>query len=64
MLTQKLVEMEMVDPLRKLTKSITAWRTFVKSELVCTIAADAFFPSFAPVSINQSFYYFVFKPFV
>ncbi|XP_046457337.1 uncharacterized protein LOC124204333 [Daphnia pulex] len=49
---EKLVEMEMVDPLRKLTKSITAWRTFVKSELVCTIAADAFFPSFAPLGFG------------
>ena len=48
---QKLVELETVDPQQKRIKFATAWRTFIKSEIVCTLPTDAFFPTFSPVII-------------
>ena len=50
-LEQKLVELETVDPQQKRIKFATAWRTFIKSEIVCTLPTDAFFPTFSPVII-------------
>ncbi|XP_057368821.1 uncharacterized protein LOC130689898 [Daphnia carinata] len=48
----KLDALEKNDPTQKRVKFATAWRTFIKTELLCTLPANSFFPTFAPLGFG------------
>lgn len=49
---EKLASLEKSDPANKKIRFSSAWRTFVTTEIACTLPADSFFPTFAPLGFG------------